>query len=288
MGGFRLFGEGGTLGVGWGKGSPLDMKLKGLGAQAEDLDVLVQAIKRRVSVAAHDNVIREADAAGQVKVLLSGTTCSYNRKENGSRSILAFHHAGDFCNLHRYVLPNCQTAIAVQALTDCTVGIIEYRDVDRLLSHSALASALWRASVLEAAYCRERLSRTSRGTALERVAHLLCEQMARREAIGIRGPLPFSQIDVADAVALSIVHVNRTIQTLRGLNVLSKTGHAIEVVDREKLEKIAGFHDRYLDLPNFVSKWTVQIEPARRAALGRDSPNHPTVSRIARTARRIH
>jgi CRP-like cAMP-binding protein len=281
---------GGNLGVGWGSGSSLDLKLKSLGAQAEDLDVLLQAIKRCVSVAAHDNVIREADAAGQVKVLLSGTTCSYTRKEDGSRSILSFQHAGDFCNLHRYVLPNSQTTIGVQALTDCTVGVIEYRDVDRLLSHPTLAAAFWRASMLEAAFYRERLSSTGRGTALERVAHLLCEQMARRDLVGIRAQrLPFSQIDVADAVALSIVHVNRTIQGLRGLNVLSQATHAIEVVDRKQLEKIAGFHDRYLGMPNFVSKWAVQIEATTGPVeLAQEPQNHRAVSRPDRAARRVH
>src|SRR5689334_22499030 len=109
-----------VLGVDWRAGSPLGLKLKGLGAQAGDIDALLQAVRRRVNVAAQDNVIREADAGGQVRMLLSGTTCSYKREEGGGRSILSFQHAGDFCDLHRYVLPNLEPAIGVQALTDCT------------------------------------------------------------------------------------------------------------------------------------------------------------------------
>jgi CRP-like cAMP-binding protein len=163
------------MGLCWGSGSPLDLKLKSLGAEAEDLDALLQAVKRRVSFAAQDNVIRESDAGGQVRILLSGTTCSYKRQEDGGRSILSFQHAGDFCDLHRYVLPDLEPAMGVQALTDCTVGVIDYRDVDRLLSRPTLASAFWRASMLEAAAYRERFSSIGRGTALERVAHLLCE-----------------------------------------------------------------------------------------------------------------
>jgi hypothetical protein len=118
--------------------------------------------------------------------------------------------------------------------------------------------------MLETAVYRERVTHTGRGTALERVAHLLCEQLVRREAVGIHAPqLPFSQIDVADAAGLSVVHVNRTIQTLRGLNVLSRGNHAIEVVDRNQLEKIAGFDGRYLSMPKLASKWAVQIEEPR-------------------------
>jgi len=268
--------QGRRVRLGWESGAPLDLELKSLGAQAEDPDVLLQAVKRRVSVAAQDNVVREADAGGQVRILLSGTTCSYKREEDGARSILSFQHAGDFCDLHRYVLPDCQTMFGLQALTDCTVGVIGYRDMDELLSRPMLASALWRASMLEAAAYRERLSRTGRGTALERVAHLLCEQLARREAVGLGAlRLPFSQIDVADATGLSVVHVNRTIQTLRALNMLSKARHTIEVVDRKELEKVARFEDHYLRMPNLVSKWAVQIEATRAVKVAQDKEIRP-------------
>ena len=247
-----------------GSGLPLGLKLRRLGAQADDLDILLLAVKRRVSVPARDNVIGEADTAAQVRILLTGTTCSYKRKEDGTRSILSFHHAGDFCDLHRYIVPDVKSVIGVQALTDCTVAIINYRDMDKLLSRPTLASALWRASMLDALIYRERLSSMGGGTALKRVAHLLCEQLARQEAVGIHAPhLPFSQIDLADAAGLSIVHVNRTMQTLRSLNVLSKASRAIEVVDRNQLAKIAAFDGRYLSMPELALKWAVQIEDMR-------------------------
>lgn len=199
-------------------------------------------------------------------MLLSGTTCSYKSKHDGGRSILSFQHAGDFCDLHRYILPDHDHEIGVQALTDCTVAVIPYRDMERLLSRPTLAFAFWRASMLEAAVYRERLTSTGRGTALERVAHLLCEQLARREAVGIHTPrLPFSQIDVADAAGLSVVHVNRTIQTLRSLGVLSKASH-IEVIDRERLEQLAKFDGLYLSPPQFCRS------PLGSAALARVNP----------------
>jgi CRP-like cAMP-binding protein len=152
--------------------------------------------------------------------------------------------------------------MAVQALTDCSIATIGYADIDRLLARNPkLGLALWRATMLEASILRERLSNSRRGSSLQRVANLLCEQLARREAIGITSSVvPITQVDVADAAALSIVHVNRTIQTLRGLNVLSKTSHAIEVVDRKQLARIAGFDGRYLNMPRLVSNWAVQIE----------------------------
>src|SRR5690348_9389028 len=114
--------------------------------------------------------------------------------------------------------------------------------------------------MLDAGILRERLLNAQRGSALERVANLLCEQLARREAIGITSSVvPITQIDIADAAALSIVHVNRTVQTLRSLNVLSKTSRTIEVADRKQLARIARFDGRYLNMPQLVSKWAVQV-----------------------------
>lgn len=250
--------------VDWGTGSPLDLKLKSLGARADDLDILLKAIRRRVVIAAHNDVIRENDNATQVDLLLAGTAYCHKRKEDGARSILSFQHPGDFCNLHPYVRSDQESAIGIQALTDCTIAVIDYQDMDRLLSRPSLASVLLRASMLEVAIYRQQLTSASHGTALERVAHLLCEQVARRDAVGIHDPqLPISQIDVADATGLAPVDVNRTIQILRSVNVLSAVTHAIEVVDGAQLKKIARFDGRYLNISKLASRWSVQIERPR-------------------------
>jgi CRP-like cAMP-binding protein len=238
----------------------LALKLQSLGADAVDLELTLQAMKRPVHVAAGADVIRAGDPVRRSTVLLAGMACSYKRSEDGARSILSFHHPGDFCGLHQYALPERDSEVGIQALTDVVAAAIDYRDIDRLLARPKLALAFWRATMLEAAIYRERLTTVSRATALERVAHLLCEQVARREAVGIgSGRLPLAQIDVADATGLSVVHVNRTIQTLRSLNVLSKAS-SIEVIDRNQLAQIAKFDGRYLDMPQLLSRWEVRVE----------------------------
>jgi CRP-like cAMP-binding protein len=238
----------------------LALKLQSLGVGADDLDIVLQAVKSRVRIAAGADVIRVGDPIKHSTILLVGMACSYDRNEDGGRSIHVFHHAGDFCDLYRYVLPERDSAVGVQALTDCSFAVIDYRDMDRLLTRPKLALAFWRATMLEAAIYRERLASASRGTALERVAHLLCEQLARRVAVGIDGGrLPISQIDVADATGLSTVHVNRTIQTLRSLDVLSKESH-LDVIDRKQLARIGMFDGGHLDTPRLLAKWTVRVD----------------------------
>jgi len=82
-------------------------------------------------------------------------------------------------------VPDVNSVIGVQALTDCTVAVIGYRDLDKLLSRPMLASALWRASMIEAVIYRERLSSMGGGTALERVAHLLFDRRPKLFLIGV-------------------------------------------------------------------------------------------------------
>jgi CRP-like cAMP-binding protein len=239
---------------------PLALKFERLGVDGDALELVVRAIKRRVRVAASEDVVCADDTVKHVTLLWAGVTCSYKRSENGGRAILAFHHPGDFCDLSRYVLPERDDAVGVQALTDCSVCIIDYRDFERLLAKSELALAFWRATMLEAAIYRERLTIASRGSALERVAHLLCEQLARREAVGIASNrLPLSQIDIADATGLSPVHVNRTIQTLRCRSLLSRAS-TIEVIDRKQLAQVAHFDGGYLDTRALLAKWTVRVD----------------------------
>lgn len=70
-----------------------------------------------------------------------------------------------------------------------------------------------------------------------------------------------------DAAGLSIVHVNRTFQELRRLNILPKEGRSINVVDRERLAKLAGFDGNYLNMPQLLSHWQVKIERPSTPAL---------------------
>lgn len=58
--------------------------------------------------------------------------------------------------------------------------------------------------------------------------------------------LPFRQRDIADAVGLSTVHVNRSIQELRRRGMIEWQGHTLELVQRERLELICDFNSDYL------------------------------------------
>jgi CRP-like cAMP-binding protein len=243
---------------------PLIRKLRSLGGVESnaELDAFLDRIKVRTGASRGEDIKAPDSTPKHLTVLLEGVACLYERLEDGNRQIYAFQYPGDFCDLHQHVLPESNNEIAVAALTGCSIGIIEHRDLEQLIAqYPSLGLALWRATMLEASIFRKRLLNVGRQPALQRVAHLLCEQLARREAVGINdATLPLTQIDLADAAGLSIVHVNRTFQELRRLKILSKEGHAIQVANRERLVSLASFDGHYLNMPQLLSHWQVNIE----------------------------
>src|SRR5262245_4710666 len=251
---------------------PLIRKLRSLGGVASDaeLDAVLDRIKVRVGASRGEDIIAPGSAQRHSTVLMEGVGCLYERLNDGTRQIYAFQYPGDFCDLHQHVLPESNNEIAVAALTDCSIGIIEHKHLEQLIAqYPSLGLALWRATMLEASIFRKRLLNVGRQPALQRVAHLLCEQLARREAVGINSTtIPLTQLDLADAAGLSIVHVNRTFQELRRVNILSKEGRIIKVVDRERLVLLAGFDGNYLNMPQLLSHWHVKID--RASTPGRD------------------
>ena len=74
-----------------------------------------------------------------------------------------------------------------------------------------------------------------RRSAYERIAHLLCEMALRFRAVGLTEDhsykMPVTQAELGDALGLSTVHVNRTLQELRGNDLISLKGATVQVLD---------------------------------------------------------
>jgi len=60
--------------------------------------------------------------------------------------------------------------------------------------------------------------------------------------------LPITQEQLADAVALTPVHVNRTLMKLEQDGLITRTKRMITIVDWKELVKVADFQPRYLHL----------------------------------------
>lgn len=94
-----------------------------------------------------------------------------------------------------------------------------------------------------------------RRTARERLAHLLCEQFARLYAVGLAESgkplrIAINQTEIADAMGLSLVHVNKTLKIFKNKQLIGRNLNFLEILDWEGLKKEAGFDSSYLHLKN--------------------------------------
>ena len=112
------------------------------------------------------------------------------------------------------------------------------------------ASALKK--LFDASIHREWLAAAAR-SAPEQIAHLICELYVR---LGITGliaadntfTLPLTQMELGEALGLSAVHVNRSLQQLRSEGLFSWQNQNVRILDWDGLQRRASFDIRYLHL----------------------------------------
>jgi CRP-like cAMP-binding protein len=94
------------------------------------------------------------------------------------------------------------------------------------------------------------MTNIGRREAYNRMAHVLCEWLLRLRAVGLADgdacELPMTQAELADAMGISTVHVNRVLQVLRGNGLISLKGSRLEVLDWGQLQQVGDFDPTYL------------------------------------------
>jgi hypothetical protein len=87
-------------------------------------------------------------------------------------------------------------------------------------------------------------------SAYARIAHLLCEMGQRLQVIGLAQngsyDLPVTQTELADALGLTTVHVNLTLQQLRREGLITLKGGTVTLSDPEGLKRAGEFYPGYL------------------------------------------
>jgi len=193
-------------------------------------------------------VLRPGEDASRCVFVVSGFL--YQARIVGDRSqILAFHVPGDMPCLHTLLVSPMDADLV--GLGPTIVGYVAHGQLKQLLEGSIhLTRVFWRETLIDAAISRQWIARLGAQAALPKVAHLICELAARLEVVGLvkngRFQMPMTQRHVADACGLSIVHVNRTIQELRGRRLIAWEGSEIELLQPDELRALADFTPDYL------------------------------------------
>ncbi len=162
-------------------------------------------------------LVWDGDKPQNTCLLLTGYAIRHKHAGNGGRQILSIHMPGDLVDLQNSLL-----GVADHNLQMLTAGKVAMIPVDSIrkiaFDQPQVGMAMWYETLVEGSIFREWMLNIGRRDARSRIGHLLCEFAVRLEAAGFGATdaygLPITQEQLADAVALTSVHVNRTLMKL--------------------------------------------------------------------------
>ena len=188
-------------------------------------------------------------AAPQTWLVVDGLVARYAETGRGERQVTELHIAGDLAHLDGLV--GGRTDPGLQALAVTTLLALPLAELRQASSrHDPLHQALARERCIQTATLAAWLVNVGRRKSLPRTAHLFCELAVRhgREtgAPQLRFPFPARQNQLAEILALTPVHINRTLKALREEGLVSFADRDACIHDWDRLVRLADFDPSYL------------------------------------------
>jgi CRP-like cAMP-binding protein len=220
---------------------------------AEERNLLVGAFTSERVVPAGQVIVAQGDRPSYSQLLVDGLAGRDKVLASGARQITALHVPGDFMDLHGFLLKSL--AHGVVALSTCRLFQVTHETLRRITETSPhLARLLWLNTLIDGSVHREWLVAMGRRPADGRLAHLICELFVRLRIVGrtngFEFHLPLTQSEIADILGLSVVHVNRTLQSLRRRQLIRWDGDNLQIEDWDRMVRVAEFDSGYLCLDN--------------------------------------
>lgn len=217
---------------------------------AVDQSALERLFRTPVSIDARGIVCRAGEPVEYYPAVLAGWAARCQILSNGERQITGLLLPGDLAYSSRQVTPFASEEII--ALSPCAVAFISRRALhDLMTERPRIADALQVYAAVEYAISSVWLVSLGRRNATARLAHLLCELQYRMLQVETETPncfaLPLTQCDLADALGLTSVHVNRKLQELRQERLITLKSKNIEILNLPFLKASASFNPNYLD-----------------------------------------
>ena len=206
-------------------------------------------------IEANRPISREGERDPGATLVLSGLAFRHKITVEGARQILSVHIPGDFVDLESALLRIADHS--VHSLTRCEVAVIPRAAIVELIEkHARLAHAMWIDTLVDGSVYREWIVNVGRRSSRSAMCHLLCEFARRLEVAGLAGEagyeLPMTQEQLADALGITPVHVNRILRDLDREGMIERERRFVRVPSWEALRKAAGFNEAYLHLDQFA------------------------------------
>lgn len=200
---------------------------------------------------ADQDIVRDRDRPSQCCIIVKGLACRYKIMGEGKRQIMSFHIPGDMpdvMSLHLEVMDH-----SLATMTPSVLAFLPHEVLRPFLAkYPRISDALWRDTLVDGAIFREWVCNVGHREAYPRIAHLLCEMFVRMRVMELAGDDGFdfaaTQQEIGDATGLSTVHVNRTLQKLRGDGLIRSESGRVVILNWADLQRAGEFDDTFLHL----------------------------------------
>jgi CRP-like cAMP-binding protein/ActR/RegA family two-component response regulator len=214
----------------------------------EDREFLQRVSAQTRLVGARNEISSEGDRSSYLRLVMNGIAARSRTLRDGRRSIISFLIPGDLCDFHVTILDRMDHSIV--AITDCAIVDIGKDAVSELSRRPNIHRALLWSSLVDQAILRDWIVNLGSRSGEERVAHFLCEWVARMDAIDHTNngscDFPLTQEHLAEALGMSAVHANRSLQGIRRRGLIALRDRTLTVLDWPKLASFGEFEPSYL------------------------------------------
>jgi CRP-like cAMP-binding protein len=213
---------------------------------ARDRALIASVAQNTEELLAGTELIREGDALNSPRLLMAGWACRFRTLPDGRRQIFEFILPGDIYGLClRPQAIALTTSVALTPVVVADAAPLGTAITTQAESHPALTQGCYATASLDEAYLLNQLMRVGRQTAFERTAHFILEIHERLSLVGLASEtsvaIPLTQEIMADALGLSVVHLNRTLQQLRRNQLIEFKGGLLRLLEPARLREIANF-----------------------------------------------
>lgn len=205
-----------------------------------------------------EDFIRQGDKPKAAAIILEGILARFHTLQSGARQYLSLHYPGDWPDAQALFLTHMDHSVC--AMNRASVCSISHEQLLKTFDERpAIALAVWRETLIDAAIFRESITNNSSRQGPARIAHFFCEQFHRAKVAGLADdhtcPLPLTQTQLGEMLGMSLVTINRHLQVLRQTKAADYKAGRLIIRSWPKLASLGEFDPTYLH----------QIVPANRS-----------------------
>ncbi len=210
----------------------------------DDVSVMNKFKVGELVIDAGTPIMMEGSNSPQLYTVLHGMGLRQKTLQTGDRQVLNFVFPGDFIGLQAGVMGEMNHSVeASTRMTLCVFDRSEFWNFFKQNTERAF-DLTWLAAV-EERLLGDALATVGQRSALEATAWAFVRIYQRAELLGLAQKqsvrFPFKQRDLADALGLSLVHMNKTLKKLRDLQLATWSENTLQIANLQALADVGKF-----------------------------------------------